>query len=343
MNPKILHLIEDKIAGGSTIYVTRLITSHLKEEFNFFVGQLEKIKPKIKHLNPDLIVFHYACAWRYLPQLLCLKQYGKLAVVDHHYCQGFEQYKVSSLSRFHFMLRLAYGLADIVIAVSQAQRQWMIANKLVPSEKIRVISGAAPMQELLKIDIPTPNTPYPKSLTIGAYGRFAPQKGFDILLQAFSLVDRDRFRLRLGGYGQDEEKIRALAAKLTHVELLGAIKDVPGFLATCDAIVIPSRWESWGLVCLEAKAAGKPIIASAVDGLCEQLDSCGLLVTPNNVEKLAKAISLFLGIHWQSQGVATSVLIAHGIFMPLFTIWATRYVFNILSKNSAVTKPRLQQ
>ena len=55
------------------------------------------------------------------------------------------------------------------------------------------------------------------------------------------------------------------------------------------------------------------------------------------------AISLFLGIHWQSQGVATSVLIAHGIFMPLFTIWATRYVFNILSKNSAVTKPRLQQ
>ena len=55
------------------------------------------------------------------------------------------------------------------------------------------------------------------------------------------------------------------------------------------------------------------------------------------------AISLFLGIHWQSQGVATSVLITHGIFMPLFTIWATRYVFNILSKNSTVTKPRLQQ
>ncbi len=58
---------------------------------------------------------------------------------------------------------------------------------------------------------------------------------------------------------------------------------------------------------------------------------------------LVFAIALFLGVHWQSQGVATSVLIAHGIFMPLFTIWTTRYVFNILSKSSASTKPRLQQ
>ncbi len=43
------------------------------------------------------------------------------------------------------------------------------------------------------------------------------------------------------------------------------------------------------------------------------------------------AIALFLGVHWQSQGVAASVLITHGVFMPLFTIWATRYVFKILS------------
>ncbi len=291
MKPRILHVIGDKRAGGSNIYVKRLVTSCLKEDFNFSVGRLEEIKSKIKYLNPDLIVFHYPCAWKYLPQLLWLKQYGKIVIADHHYCEGFEQHQVSSRWRFRLMLKLAYGTAEIVIAVSQAQRQWMIARKLVNPKKIQVISGAAPMEEFLKNDIPNPNTPYSRPLTIGAYGRFAPQKGFDILLQAFSLVDRDHFRLRLGGYGQDEEKIRALAAKLTHVELLGAIKDVPGFLATCDAIVIPSRWESWGLVCLEAKAAGKPIIASSVDGLCEQLDSCGLLVTPNNVEKLAKAIS----------------------------------------------------
>ena len=43
------------------------------------------------------------------------------------------------------------------------------------------------------------------------------------------------------------------------------------------------------------------------------------------------AIALFLGVSWQSQGVAAAVLISHGICLPLFTIWATRYVFKRLS------------
>jgi len=291
MNPKILHLIGDKRAGGSNIYVTRLIKSRLKSEFNFSVGRLEEIKPQISDIKPDLIVFHYASAWKHLPQLLSLKQHAKLAIVDHCYCEGFEKHQVTSRSRFRLMLKLAYSIADIIIAVSQAQRQWMITNKLAAPEKIRVISGAAPMEEFLKIDSPQLNRPSPKPLTIGAYGRFAPQKGFDILLKAFALVDRDRFRLNLGGYGQDEEQIQALAEPLPHVKLVGTIKNVPDFLANCDAVVIPSRFEPWGLVCLEAKAAGKPIVASAVDGLSEQIQSCGLLIKPNNEEELAKAIS----------------------------------------------------
>ena len=82
-----------------------------------------------------------------------------------------------------------------------------------------------------------------------------------------------------------------LAKDLPHVKLLGAIGDVPAFLANCDVIIIPSRWEPWGLVCLEAKAAGKPIVMFAVDGLKEQVRDCGLLVTPNDSTKLAEAIT----------------------------------------------------
>ena len=47
------------------------------------------------------------------------------------------------------------------------------------------------------------------------------------------------------------------------------------------------------------------------------------------VSKLA--IALFLEVSWQSQGVAAAVLISHGVCLPLFTIWATRYVFKRLS------------
>ncbi len=55
------------------------------------------------------------------------------------------------------------------------------------------------------------------------------------------------------------------------------------------------------------------------------------------------AVSLFLGIHWQSQGVATSVLLAHGILMPFFTIWTTHYVFTIVSNNTDNSKFKLQK
>ena len=267
MKPKVLHLIGDKRLGGSNIYIERLVNSRLQEQFEFSVAGLESVSSNIQQFKPDAIAFHYPCAWRYLPELWWLKQQSKLIIIDHHYCHGFEQHQVKSRLRFRLMLKLAYGLADWVVSVSQAQRQWLLDARLVSPQKVKVISGAVPMDNLLSI----PPKVRDKPLIIGAYGRFAPQKGFDLLLQAFKLLDRDRFQLCLGGYGQDEAQINQLARGLPQVKLLGAIADVPAFLASCDVIVIPSRWEPWGLVCLEAKAAGKPVVATAVDGLSEQV------------------------------------------------------------------------
>jgi glycosyltransferase involved in cell wall biosynthesis len=287
MKPRILHLIGDRRSGGSNLLVKQLVESSLREKFEFLVMRLEEAKPQLKTLKPDVIIFHYPCAWKYLVDLVLLKQHSKVFIYDHHYCEGFEREQVPSKSRFRLMLRLTYGLVDGVLSVSQAQRQWMLTHHLIKSTKIRVIAPASVIDEMLKIPPKTPTRP----LIIGAYGRFAKQKGFDILLKAFALLPSEQFQLYLGGYGQDEDLIKELASSLPHVKLLGAISDVPAFLATCDAIVIPSRWESWGLVCLEAKAAGKPVIASAVDGLSEQVRDCGLLVPPNNVEKLREAIA----------------------------------------------------
>lgn len=240
MKPTVWHLIGDKRAGGSNRLVQQLISSRLQQEFNFLVFRLEEAKAKLKRSSPDVIIFHYPCAWKYLADLLFLKRYSKVYIYDHHYCQGFEQHQVAHKFRFRLMLRLAYGLADGVISVSSAQRNWITENKLVTPHKIRTIFSASPIDALLKIP--------PKSLShplhIGAYGRFAPQKGFDLLLKAFASLSPAKFQLSLGGYGQDEELITDLAKDLPHIKLLRAIEDVPAFLADCDAIVIPSRWES---------------------------------------------------------------------------------------------------
>ncbi len=286
MKPTVWHLIGDKRAGGSNRLVYQLINSSLEKQFNFLVLRIEEAKAKLKYSSPDAIVFHYPCAWKYLLDLWLFEQHSKLYIYDHHYSQGFEQHQVSSKCRFRLMLRLAYSIADGVVSISDAQRDWMLTNKLVNPNKVRTIYSASPVDTLLTIPIKHPSN----SLKIGAYGRFAPQKGFNLLLSAFLSLPAEKFQLYLGGYGQDEQLIKDLAQDLPHVKLLGAIEDVPAFLADCDAIVIPSRWEPWGLVCLEAKAAGRPIVAFAVDGLTEQIQGCGLLVTPNEPNKLAEAI-----------------------------------------------------
>ena len=320
MKPIIWHLIGDKRAGGSNRLVRQLISSPLEEQFNFEVLRLEEAKAKLKYSSPDAIVFHYPCAWKYLADLWLLKQHSKLYIYDHHYSPGFEQHQVNSKCRFRLMLRIAYSLADGVVSISNAQRDWMLARNLVKPDKIKTIYSASPVDNLLSIPVNSPTTP----LKIGAYGRFAPQKGFDLLLPAFAALPTAKFQLYLGGYGQDEQLIRDLAKDLPHVELLGAIEDVPAFLANCDAIVIPSRWEPWGLVCLEAKAAGKPVVAFDVDGLREQvlgeretrgqefeIGDCGLIVPANNVEQLTKAIASLLEQDLTAWGKAGKVSVVN--------------------------------
>ena len=291
MKPQVIHLIGDKLVGGSNLYVERLITSKLRERYDFSVFRLERLSNHLHNIAPKVIVFHYPSAWKYLIPLIKLKLNSKIILLDHHYCQGFEQNQVPSLARFHLMLKLTYGLVDRVVCISGGQQQWMLNQQLVAPQKLRIIptstSGGTKIEDLLKISPKKTG----KSLVLGAYGRFARQKGFDILLKAMALLPKEQFILYLGGYGFEEQQIKTLAQDLPQVKLVGRVRDVPEFLSHCDVVIIPSRWEPGGIVCLEAKAAGKPIVGPAIDAFPEHLENCGLLYSPNNSEQLAAAIA----------------------------------------------------
>ncbi|MBD2653695.1 glycosyltransferase family 4 protein [Synechocystis sp. FACHB-383] len=284
----IWHLIGDRRPGGSNHLVRNLLNSSLGESFASQTLTLEQGLKRVKGELPDAIIFHYASAWKYLPALWRLQTMAPVYICEHHYCAGFEQHQVKSLQRFRLLLKTAYGLADGVISVSQAQKQWLIGHKLVHPAKVKVIRPASPLANFLALPLKPPSS----ILTLGVYGRFAPQKGFDLLLKEIANVPPDLpIRIKLGGYGEDEALIRQLTAALPAVQLVGPVEDVPTFLADCDGVIIPSRWEPWGLVALEAKAAGKGIIATAVDGLSEQVEGFGLLCPPEDLEMLTKAIA----------------------------------------------------
>ncbi|MEI9905404.1 MAG: glycosyltransferase [Asticcacaulis sp.] len=112
-----------------------------------------------------------------------------------------------------------------------------------------------------------PNSPP----VIGALGRLHEVKGFDVLLRAAAAL-RDKgvdFKLRLAGDGPELHSLRSLRDQLGlggRVEFCGWLSRPEDFMAGLDLFVVPSRHEAFGLVVVEAMAAGVPVVASDIKG-----------------------------------------------------------------------------
>ncbi len=287
---RILFLISDKKMGGVMTMVDSLTHSSLSNQFDFKTVCMEANEAVNERVTPDVVVINKACSWSRIPNLFWLnlrKGKTKVVIIEHHYTGGFETHQVPEKKRFRLMLKIAYSLADRVVAVSEAQADWMYKNNLVAPEKVYQINPAVKLEEFLEVPVRQPRT----AIHLAAYGRFCKQKGFDVLLEAMKLIPDQAVNLYLGGDGPENEDLKKRAIGLRNVQFCGMIDDVPKFLKGCDAVVISSRWEPFGLVCMEAKAAGKPVIASDIDGLREQVHDYGILVPAEDQVKLAKAIA----------------------------------------------------
>jgi glycosyltransferase involved in cell wall biosynthesis len=288
MKPKIFHLLDDYSMGGIVGTTRHISNSPLKNEFEFHFVHSQDLLPLLQTECPDILIVRNPSSWRRSLRLAQIKRYVPHIIIhEHHYSAGFTQHNVKCLARFHTLLRWSYHLADRVVAISHGQAHWMQRHHLVQSQKLKIINQCPNLSSFLTVPAKVASSP----LVLSAYGRFSPQKGLDILLQAMQLLPDLNVHLHIGGYGEDEERLHQLARGSPRIKFWGAIDNhVPAFLSAADVVIIPSRWEPWGNVCVEARAAGKPIIASDVDGLREQVQNCGVLVPPNDPQALAAAI-----------------------------------------------------
>lgn len=116
---------------------------------------------------------------------------------------------------------------------------------------------------------------------LGFLGRLAADKEVDLLLAAAPAIARATgARVVIAGDGPQAPAVRA-AADRGEVEAVGlvAAADVPAFLASLDALVVPSRYESFGLAAAEALAAGTPIVTADRGGAAELAARSGAGVT----------------------------------------------------------------
>jgi phenylacetate-CoA ligase len=137
-----------------------------------------------------------------------------------------------------------------------------------------------------------------------AAGRFTRQKGFDVLLDAVARVEAVRLGqvdLLVAGDGPEENALEARARSLgieAGVRFLGArdAAQMASLHRGAAVVAVPSRWEGLPLVCLEAMASGRPVVASAVDGIPDAVldGATGLLVPPDDPAALARALDALL-------------------------------------------------
>ncbi|MGQ9531461.1 MAG: glycosyltransferase [Desulfotomaculales bacterium] len=199
--------------------------------------------------------------------------------------------------------RVMSRLWDGVIAVSEAVARQVLAQGL-PAEKVRVILNGVRLE---RFDVGGSRQQAREGfgfgadeLVIGSVGRLAPEKGFDVLLEAVAVAAsrlNRHLRVLIAGDGPCRAQLEAQARRLRlgpRVLFVGHYQDIPRALAALDLFVLPSRHEACSLALLEALAAGVPVIASRTGGNVEVIGESGaaLLVPPGQAGELANAICL---------------------------------------------------
>jgi glycogen(starch) synthase len=197
--------------------------------------------------------------------------------------------------------------ADALITCSQAMRTEVAGLFEVPPEDITVIHNGieergwrVPPEEIARAR----QTYVPQGEPLLLYfGRLEWEKGVQDLLAALPQIRRDHpgARLVIAGKGLHLEELVAQARRLRvrrAVHFAGHLPDreLRAALAAADAVVLPSRYEPFGIVALEAAASEAPLIASTAGGLGEVVIDgiTGLAFTPGDVVALRTAVDTVL-------------------------------------------------
>ncbi|MEG4351526.1 glycosyltransferase family 1 protein [Microcoleus sp. LAD1_D5] len=210
--------------------------------------------------------------------------------------------------------------ADRVVATSPQEKEHM--RSLVSSKgNIDIIPCGTDIERFGSIARSTARRHLgiaPETKVVLYVGRFDPRKGIETLVRAVSMSALRKADLKLiiaGGWrpgesdGKERDRIGCLVEELGLSDITGfsgalSREILPAYYAAADVCVIPSHYEPFGLVAIEAMASGTPVVASDVGGLKYTVvpQETGLLAPPKNEAVFADAIDrLLLDSVWRQQ------------------------------------------
>lgn len=231
---------------------------------------IQAIRQAIKELQPDVIYCHstWAGLFARLPMLMTGKP---CRVIYNAHGWSFLRDTAEWKRRIYALIeRILQQRTDVIINVSKYEYKAAVRYGLKADNQTVIYSGISP--EKGKID-PTVKLPEGK-INLLFVGRFDPQKGLDILLKAFNATKRDDLHLTIIGDNVVDGGPKIEKKNTDRITFLGWVPHdkLASYYNACDAVVMPSRWEAFGLVAIEAMKYGKPVIASDRGALPELVE-----------------------------------------------------------------------
>jgi L-malate glycosyltransferase len=192
-----------------------------------------------------------------------------------------------------------------------AARQAVLRDERAPAHTITVLENGVDLERFLAI--PPWQNRRNTGRRVGVAANLRRVKGLDIFVEAAAQLagTRNDLTFHLAGTGEEQA---ALARQIDRrgvgrcVEICGSVSDIPGFLASLDVAVLPSRSEGMSNAVLEYMAAARPIVATAVGATPEVIahGRHGLLVPPDDPKTLAGAIGQLLSDSAQAERLAAA-------------------------------------
>jgi len=270
----------------------------------YFISILFSIIWLIRHwkeLSPDVIHAHNYLTGFWAIFIAKITK-TPLVITEHGLHREGDDYKEYRIKRLRhifkrFAAKIAFRNAGMLVFVSYASRDY-IKETFSVSTRGRIIPNVL-NKSFLEIDIDSsPSNQKKKILFVGI---LTPRKGVDYLLKAIRIVKNRRsdFILEIIGGGPFKNEYEKLAVELglDNVVFLGSVEDETKIAAmkNCHFFILPSVYENFGVVLIEAMACGKPVITTLSGGQKEFVNKDnGILVPPKDPEALAKAIDYML-------------------------------------------------
>ncbi|WP_434643716.1 glycosyltransferase family 4 protein [Thermoanaerobacterium thermosaccharolyticum] len=276
-----------------TFLTQRLIDNNVKI-YNLRLTKKYDLKaiPKLVKLinenNYDIIHVHLFPA-QYFCAIASLFTKGKKYVFTEHNDYNKRRDKII----FKIIEKFTYARYTKIICISKSVKDSLLRWLPHLIDKVEIIYNGIPLLTPKNI---SGNYDY-DIILIGSLRD--KQKGVDVLLKAVKIIENEINKVAIVGDGKLKNDLINLRDKLglrNKIEFLGFRENIDSLLEKSKIFVLPSRWEGFGLVIVEAMSKAKPIIASNVGGIPEIIKNgkTGILVEPENELELANAIEKLL-------------------------------------------------